>query len=79
MQPFQWRIQDFPLGGGANSQGSYVSKNLYVKIKESGPLWGGARAGGAPWIRQCILSLNYVMGGLIGYEHDRITSSYAYL
>ena len=47
----------FPLGGGAdlvgwgaNSRGGYVSKNLYVKTKESGPV-GGARAGGAPWIR----------------------------
>ena len=28
--------------GGAKSQGSYISKNLYVKTKESGPL-GGAR------------------------------------
>ena len=36
--------------GGANSRGGYVSKILYVKTKESGPL-GGARAGGAPWIR----------------------------
>ena len=47
----QWRIQDFPWGGanlvgGANSQGSYVSKNLYVKTKESGPL--GGRAPAAP-------------------------------
>ena len=30
------------LVGGANSRGGYVSKNLYVKTKESGPL-GGAR------------------------------------
>ena len=36
----------FPVGGrqprrgGANSQGGYVSKNLYVKMKESGPLGG---------------------------------------
>ena len=46
----------FPVGGrqprrgGANSRGGYVSKNLYVKMKESGPV-GGVRAGGAPWIR----------------------------
>ena len=32
----------FPMGGGANSRGGYVSKNLYVKTKESGPV-GGAR------------------------------------
>ena len=36
------------VGGGANSQGSYVSKNLYVKMKESGPVGGGARSGGVP-------------------------------
>ena len=33
----------FPVGG-ANSRGGYVSKNLYVKTKESGPLGGGALA-----------------------------------
>ena len=32
-----------PRRGSANSQGGYVSKNLYVKMKESGPL-GGAPA-----------------------------------
>ena len=31
--------------GGMDSQGSYVSKILYVKTKESGPLVGGG--GGA--------------------------------
>ena len=46
-------VGDAGLVGGANSRGGYVSKNLYVKTKESGPL--GARAGGAPWIRQCLL------------------------
>ena len=35
----------FPVGGGANSWHTYVSKNLHVKVKESGPL--GAYAGGA--------------------------------
>ena len=47
--PDQWRIQDFLWGGrqpreGANSRGDYISKNLYVETKESGPLGGG----GAP-------------------------------
>ena len=35
------------VGGGADSRGSYISKILYVKTKELGPL-GGARAGRAP-------------------------------
>ena len=35
------------VGGGVDSQGGYVSKILYVKMKELGPL-GGARAGHAP-------------------------------
>ena len=39
------------LVGGANSRGGYVSKNLYIKMKESGPLGGVRRR--RPWIRQC--------------------------
>ena len=35
------------VGGGVDSQGGYVSKILYVKMKELGPL-GGARAGRVP-------------------------------
>ena len=31
-EPLQWQIQDF-LVGGANSQGGYILKNLYVKTK----------------------------------------------
>ena len=34
------------VGGGVDSQGSYVSKILYVKTKELGPL--GGRMPGAP-------------------------------
>ena len=40
----QWRIQDFPWGGvdlvegGVDSRGGHISKILYVKTKESGPL-----------------------------------------
>ena len=56
----------FPVGGGgANSQGGYVSKNLYVKSKESGPL------GGMHWQRPLDLPLgwagqNLVLGGVEG-------------
>ena len=42
-----------PRRGGANSRGGYVSKILYVKTKESGPLGGGARRQHPPWIRHC--------------------------
>ena len=40
----------FPVGGGVDlvgdvdSQGNYVSKILFVKTKESGPLGGARRA-----------------------------------
>ena len=40
----------FPVGGrrphrgGTNSRGGYVLKNLYVKMKESGPVGGHAPA-----------------------------------
>ena len=49
---FQWRIQDFPLGGadplgGANLRGVHFSAKTYAKTKEIDPV-GGARAGGAP-------------------------------
>ena len=41
----QWRVQDFPKGGGdVDSRGGYVSKILYVKTKEFGPLGGVRRA-----------------------------------
>ena len=43
----QWRIQDFPLGGGANLQRVHFSTKTYAKTKEIDPV-GGARAGGAP-------------------------------
>ena len=35
------------VGGGVDSRGGYVSKILYVKMKELGPL-GGAHAGCIP-------------------------------
>ena len=35
------------VGGSVDSRGGYVSKILYVKTKESGPL-GGGRAPGTP-------------------------------
>ena len=35
------------VGGAMDPRGGYVSKNLHVKMRESGPI-GGARAGRAP-------------------------------
>ena len=43
----------WPCGGGANSWGGYILKNLYVKMKESGPV--GAHADSAPWIHHCLI------------------------
>ena len=39
-------------GGGVDSRGGYVSKILYVKTKELGPL-GGRTLGVPPQIHQC--------------------------
>ena len=36
------------VGGGVDSRGGYVSKILYVKTKELGPLGGGARRARPP-------------------------------
>ena len=43
----QWRIQDFPLGGGADLRCIHFSAKMYAKTKEIDPV-GEARAGGAP-------------------------------
>ena len=45
----QWRIQDFPLGGGGgtNLQRVHFSAKTYAKTKEMDPV-GGACASGAP-------------------------------
>ena len=50
----QWRIQDFPLGGSPTRWGGANLRCIHflAKTKEIDPV-GGARAGGAPWIRQC--------------------------
>ena len=54
----QWRIQDFPRGGGANSQNCYYFSHFCRKLHENERIWtpggGGGRVPGAPpWIRQC--------------------------
>ena len=61
MFPLTVADRGFPVGGaptswgGTDSQGGYISKNLYVKMKESGPL--GVHAGSTPRIRQCLRHL----------------------
>ena len=52
----QWRIQDFPLGGGgANLRCVHSSVKTYAKTKEMDPVGGGGggRRRRPPWIRQC--------------------------
>ena len=54
--PMQWRIQDFPRGGGANSQKCYYFSIFCWKLHENERIWtprGGARPWRPPWIRQC--------------------------
>ena len=51
MGALQWRIQDFPLGGGgADLRCGHFLAKMYVKTKEWDPVGGGAAS--APWIRQ---------------------------
>ena len=59
---YQWRIQDFPLGGGvlthwggANLRCIHFLAKMYAKMKEIDPVGGGGvHASGAPWICQCV-------------------------
>ena len=51
------------VGGGPNSRGSYVSKNLYVETKESGPL---ASLAPPPKIRQCQKHVEFLQINLEG-------------
>ena len=68
----QWRIQDFPLGGGgqpvggggggrANLRYVHFLAKMYAKTKEIDPV-GGAHAAAPPWIRQCVC-INFNSGG----------------
>ena len=60
----------FPVGGGgANSRGGSVSKNLYVKTKESGPL-GGCAPAAPPWIRHwCVFENCNIYAFVDVYSH----------
>ena len=55
----------FPVGGaptrwgGTNLRHIHFSAKTYAKMKEIDPV-GGARAGGAPWIRQWPTSEHYL-------------------
>ena len=56
MGPLQWRIQDFPEGGYANSQNGIIFKLLAekcMKMKEFGPPVACSWRPLPPWIRQC--------------------------
>ena len=50
----QWQIQDFPYGvstsksWGIDSRGSYISKILYLEMKESALLGEGGASGTPP-------------------------------
>ena len=50
-----------------DSRGGYVSKILYVKMKECGPFWG--RAPGTP-------PLDLPMHGLTDVKHDNFSLKY---
>ena len=44
----QWRIQDFPQGGGANSQNCYYFSHFCRKLHENERIWT-PRGGARPW------------------------------
>ena len=44
----QWRIQDFPRGGGANSQNCYYFSHFCRKLHENERIWT-PRGGARPW------------------------------
>ena len=46
-----FQVGGVDLVGGVESQGSYISKILYVKTKESGPLEGGGVGRAVSWLR----------------------------
>ena len=55
----QWRIQDFPRGGGAPTPKLGVLIYYFCrKLHENERIWtprGGARPWRPPWIRQCLV------------------------
>ena len=57
---------DFPWGGadlvgGRQLPRRLVSKNLYVKMKESGHVGGGHMPAAPPWIRHCFATYNRLL------------------
>ena len=72
----QWRIQDFPQGGGANSQKCYYFSIFCRKLHENERIWtpGGGVPGTPPWIRQWygVSGVGYLGGG--GHRRGRYAS-----
>ena len=63
---FQWRIQDFPQGGGAPTPKIAIIFHIFaencMKMKEFGPPGGGARPWRPPWNPPMVLyPLNAVL------------------
>ena len=52
LETYQWRIQDFPLGG---TDLCMLFGGNQCENERIGSCWG-ARTSGAPWIRQCLRS-----------------------
>ena len=68
MDIYQWQIQDFPLEvpshwGGTNLRCGCFSAKTYTKMKELDPV-GGACAGSAPWICQCLSLVQINLHGI---------------
>ena len=63
-EQLQWRIQDFPRGGGRQLPKlllffTFLPKTAW-KWKNLDPQWGGARPWRPPWIRQWVTVSSYI-------------------
>ena len=73
IQGNQWRIQDFPQGGGANSQKCYYFSIFCRKLHENERIWtprGGARPWRPPLDPPMVMSM-VILQSSVGFRTSR--------